>query len=176
MKTTANFLLNKPELTDSVGVTIPALSANCDIIDAQMHKLAVVPYCFIYSNNNVAIANSAYTLIPVNTTAKDTDNMHTAGATRLVCKTAGIYLITGCITFAASPNGVRSTLIRVNGGLRGENDSPAMSDYTSMNSVTTITSLAVNDYIELWAWQNNGTAIAGLMSGSGISLQAIKIG
>ena len=37
---TTNYNLSKPELTDTVGVSIPALSADMDIIDTQIKGLA----------------------------------------------------------------------------------------------------------------------------------------
>ena len=77
-------------------------------------------------------------------------------STRLVCKTPGRYLITGAAWIQANGTGLRALAIWVNGNtriLQVDQDAAATSGMPTQMSVSTVYDLAVNDYVELFAYQ-----------------------
>lgn len=72
-------------------------------INTQLSEIMKYPACRVYNNANISIPNATYTALQFNSEDFDTDNMHdnTTNNTRLTCKTAGIYLITGSVSFMA---------------------------------------------------------------------------
>jgi hypothetical protein len=97
----------------------------------------------------------------------DTDTIHdpTTNNTRLTCKTAGKYLVVGHAYFEGnvtnSNNGDRYLWITKNGTNMAETAQPAMHGPNNETAicVSTILTLAVNDYVELRAWQDSGSPI-----------------
>jgi hypothetical protein len=110
-----------------------------------------------YNNANIAITTGVVTALTFNSERWDSDTIHDTGSntSRLTCKTAGKYIITGNIEWAADATSVRTLQIRVNGSTAIGNDSraPLSGVLTTSQTTTTIYDLAVNDYVELVAYQ-----------------------
>ena len=117
-----------------------------------------------------SISNDTFTPINLDTEDFDTDAIHdtVTNNTRLTAKTAGKYLITGIIEYAANATGNRATAIRLNGiTFIAETLVPnAGSGTLVFVGTTTIYDLAVNDYVELMAFQTSGGNLNSVVSGS----------
>ena len=101
--------------------------------------------------------------------AYDTDAMLSPSGTttRITCKTAGLYSVFGSVFFNSDSTGFRMIQIR-----KGANGDPAQGvglaggRANALPTVGTICSvafdiqLAVNEYIEMFAWQNTGGVLA----------------
>ncbi len=118
-----------------------------------------------YHNIDQAIANSTWAAIALNSELYDTDSIHdnVTNNSRLTCKTAGVYVITGHIDLEESITGLRSLYIRLNG-------TTSIAEYQSNNveggpgfswitSIATNYKLAVNDYVELMIRQTSGGSL-----------------
>ena len=143
-----------------VGSTLAATLSN---IASQITKLQSLPVCSVRSAAAQAAATSSITTLTFDTEYFDTDNMFDAGAStsRLYCKTAGYYVISGYASFPSAANtGVRDVFIQVNGGTHhGEIEVPPSSgDYTQL-SIATILYLNVGDYVTLGCYQSSGASI-----------------
>ncbi len=118
----------------------------------------------VYHNANQSTNNVTTTTLAMNSERWDTDNCHdnTTNNSRLTCKTAGKYLIVGGIRWAANATGYRVSIIKLNGITEiGENRFMAVTTGGSCTSCRTaaIRDLAINDYVELIAFQNSGGAL-----------------
>lgn len=103
------------------------------------------------------ISNNTITALTFDTERKDTDTIHdnSTNNTRLTCKTAGFYAIKGCIAWASNGTGERFVAIRLNGTTYLAIDRRAPVS-TAEQTVSTDYDLAVNDYVELIAFQTSG--------------------
>ncbi|MHB9144732.1 MAG: hypothetical protein ACYC5Y_05275 [Symbiobacteriia bacterium] len=113
-----------------------------------------------------SIANNAWTELTFNLESWDTDAIHdtVANNTRLTCQTAGKYLITGNVEFAANAAGDRRLAIRLGGALGSyiaEQSANAVgtAGVPSVLSISTIYDLAAGAYVELMAYQGSGGAL-----------------
>ena len=107
-----------------------------------------------------AISTGANIALAFNTERWDTNAIHdnVTNNSRLTCKTAGKYTINGCFSFAANATGYRQGSIRLNGttliSISGFGAPP--SPYEPRVALSCTYNLAVNDYVELMAFQDSG--------------------
>ena len=120
----------------------------------------------VYSDANMSIADNTWTSVTFNQERWDTDTIHdnSTNNTRLTCKTAGLYIIVGNLLFDTSANGYRGMAFLLNGityiGRVSANPrNGGTGQYHCFFSANTIYQLAVNDYVELQAYQNSGGAL-----------------
>ena len=117
----------------------------------------------MHTNDAVqSIANSTETNLAFNQERWDTDAIHdpSTNNSRLTCKTAGKYLITGNARFAGHVTGERDLIIVLNGTTPiGETRVASLGANPTYVQVTAIYDLAVNDYVELAVWQNSEGAL-----------------
>jgi hypothetical protein len=79
---------------------------------------------------------------------------------RLTCRTAGVYQISGNVEFASNATGLRHLKIRLNGTTLIAFDLiGAVNGAVTIMTTTALYSLAVNDYVELLATQTSGGAL-----------------
>ncbi len=113
-----------------------------------------------YNNANLTIATSVATALPLNSERYDTDNMHNTAAltTRLTCNTAGLYVISGAVRFAANATGIREIGIMLNAttNLALQDSHTNSGAFDMIMTVTTEYELVVGDFLELTAFQNTG--------------------
>lgn len=110
-------------------------------------------------NTTQAVNNDTATALTFNTERWDTDTIHdtVTNAERLTCKTAGKYVITANIEWAlATSAGLRRLDLRLNGATVIARELSPSAD-NMIQSIATIYSLAVNDYVEVVAYQNSGS-------------------
>lgn len=115
------------------------------------------PSCRVYHNTTQSFSDNISAALTFNSERFDTDIIHDAGTpTRLTCKTAGKYFISGNITWASSPGNGAWLGIRFGGTTYIAFVSNPSE--TSV-SISTLYDLDVDDYIELVALQNSGAQI-----------------
>ena len=156
-----NTKLESPILTGEIqdGAVTTAKLADSSVTAA---KLAGMPAARVYNSAAISISHNLDTVLTFNSECFDTDAIHDTitNPSRLVCKTAGLYLIVGHVRFASNPTGFRYIYIRVNGTTSlGVQETPAVSGVPTILSVATLYQLAVNDYVELVVFQNSGAAL-----------------
>ena len=117
--------------------------------------------CSLTKSANQSISNTTNTAITFDTELEDTDSFHSTvtNTSRITIPAgkAGFYLISGQINYASNATGVRHGNIYKNGSLLSAAwlMGATNGDWTG-GSVSQIVELAVNDYVELFAYQNSG--------------------
>lgn len=108
-------------------------------------------------STNQTIANATMTAVSFDTERWDTDAIwDSSQPTRLTCKTAGVYVITGHVRWDNNTGGTyRLATIRLNGTTEIARQTGVLSAYGEA-SVSTVYKLAVNDYVELCVYQDSG--------------------
>ena len=153
---------------DGSGGGTPTSAARLLVIEAGIKASHYMPSVRVFNNAVQSIPNGTLTAVTFNSERFDqasngADTMHdTVTATsRLTCRYAGVYLVTGHLQFASSAAGtIRMLRVRLNGAtdIGAAWNGPIASTAVGM-TVTTIYSLAVNDYVELMAYQDSGGAL-----------------
>lgn len=124
--------------------------------------LWVPPAARVYHSVAQSIATATVTALAFDSERFDNDSIHdvTTNNSRLTCKTAGKYLISGSVTFASNATGFREVYIRINGGVSiALVNSPAISGASTRLHVSTLYALSVGDYVELLVYQDSGGAL-----------------
>ena len=117
----------------------------------------------VYSDTAQSFANGATDALAFNQERFDTDAIHdnSTNNTRLTCKTAGVYVISGTIQWAFETSATHRRLAITHNGnyidFVSHDESPATGHKMT---ITTIWKMAVNDYVELKARQNSGSALS----------------
>lgn len=156
------------------GDVLTAAQLNQDVRDNVL-AVANPAACRVYHNAAVAVADATITVLGTtgattavfNSERYDTDSMHSTGTNpgRITINTAGIYLVTAGIEFAAGTDyssiylAIRKngTTIIVNHSQIGGNDAGLANN---SDAVSTVYKFAVADYIEVLVWQNNTANLA----------------
>uniref|UniRef100_A0A6M3LLU1 Uncharacterized protein n=1 Tax=viral metagenome TaxID=1070528 RepID=A0A6M3LLU1_9ZZZZ len=121
----------------------------------------------VYHNATQSVADTTWTDLAFNSERYDTDTIHDTVTNngRLVCKTAGKYVIAGCFRFSNATGGDRYIRISLNGEAETGIPISYFAYYSPPADVTinlmtlTIYDLAVNDYVTLQALQTSGGAV-----------------
>lgn len=117
-----------------------------------------------YHSANQSINNNTFTALALDSERYDTNTIHdtVTNNSRLTCKTAGKYFITGHISFAANVTGRRVGAIIINNTTYialQQFQAITVAGSGTILSLSTVYSLAVNDYLELQAYQDSGGAL-----------------
>jgi hypothetical protein len=175
-----NFVAGTPAVADEVDAEFDQLVATINNLDdaniasgaaMALSKLAVVPAARVFHSAAQSIASGVNTALAFNSERFDTNVIHDTAVnnSRLVCKTAGVYVIAGQVEWAGSASsGVREVHIRLNGGatLAKQQVGQEQTSFAVPMSVATEYALALNDYVELVVFQNTGGAVDVLANGS----------
>lgn len=112
----------------------------------------------VYYDDVKVLTTGVWTSIPLNVEVYDTDDIHdnVTNNTRLTCKTAGKYAISGGGVMEGHATGIRYIAVRHN-----NTTWIAVDDRIGIISgnnilINTQYDLAVNDYVELYMMQNSG--------------------
>jgi len=137
----------------------------------------VTPYARATKAASQSIPHNTSTSISFEGEEADNDNIHDTitNTTRLTCKTAGTYMISAALTFAANNDFGRGVSIIKNGvSTVAANRQRAITQALNVMQVNAagIIELAVGDYIEATAYQDTGAALD-VTSGS---LTMVKVG
>jgi len=116
----------------------------------------------VYHSFFQTIPDTTYTVIAFDSERYDTDAIHDPATnnSRLTCKTPGKYLIIATIEFLEEIYGHRIMLLMLNGAI------PVSSLVLAQNVLggwvgcnATIYDLVVDDYVEVWVYQDAGRAL-----------------
>jgi hypothetical protein len=123
------------------------------------------PAARVYNGSDISVSHSSATALTFDSERFDNDTIHdtVTNPSRLTCKTAGRYLITGHVSFqTANATGVRELWVRLNGATKiaGQTGPGRGSGADTPVTVGTVYELAENDYVELIAYQDSGSAAA----------------
>ena len=116
----------------------------------------------VYSSSTYDLANASDTVILFNAERWDTDSIHSTSTNtgRLTATTAGVYVITGNISFPPNSTGIRAVHIKVNGSDEIAYQGGSASSANATNTaIATIADLDADDYVELMAYQTSGGAL-----------------
>ena len=121
-------------------------------------KLAAVDHVLAYrSSGTLTLTTATETTVTFDAEQRDSNTMHdnSSNTSRLTCKTAGLYVIHGQVTFTSNAAVAQESYIRLNGSTRIAvgSSTGAASQYVPVYREYV---LAVNDYVELRAYQNGG--------------------
>ena len=112
-----------------------------------------------YNNADQIATTSVNLAVALNSERFDTDTIHdlVTNNSRLTCKTAGKYLIVAQIEWESNATGNRQGFIRLNGStyLVKVSFKPATTGEFAQ-SISTMYSLAISDYVEIIVFQNSG--------------------
>jgi hypothetical protein len=153
----------------TTGYLVPAVDYNLN--NDNIRFLRTPPQARVYHNANQSITTAVETALALNSERFDNDVIHdtVTNNSRLTCKTAGKYAIGGHIEWAVNATGTRLARIRLNGAtFIASSDGPVAGHgtYNIRNNVMTLYDLAVNDYVELMAFQDSGAGLNVLVTGN----------
>lgn len=130
------------------------------VADLPVPTTTKVPACRAYKSALQTLTTATATAINFDSTRFDNDGIHdnVTNNTRLTCKTSGIYLIVGNISYAPNGTGLRQTTIQLNGGtpIGVQMDNLGTAFGATQMCVTAIYRLFTTDYVELIAYQESG--------------------
>lgn len=148
---------------DGSGGGTPDTASKKNLIEDGIYNAHLQPAVRVTHNAAQSIPNTTETVLAFNTERFDTaggaaDTQHdtVTNNSRLTCKYAGIYQITGNAEWASSPTSC-SINIRLNGTTKIGRTFVTADNRTM--SVSTLYQLAVNDYVELTVNQNSGAGV-----------------
>jgi hypothetical protein len=121
----------------------------------------------VYNNANQNSTSGVWLEVLFNSENYDTDGIHStlANTGRLTCQTAGKYIVTACINWAANNNGLRVI------GINLTNDSIADAAVSEQRfnattgddtwaSTSCIIDMDVGDFVTVHVYQNSGSTLA----------------
>ncbi len=122
--------------------------------------------CSVYKSANQSVTNATSTAITFNTEDFDTDAYHSTSTNTsrftVPAGKAGKFLITGTVVFSANTTGVRDAVIYKNGSVYNYGTSLQTVEsgtYGTYLPLSFVLNLAVNDYVEIFAFQASGTSL-----------------
>jgi hypothetical protein len=148
------------------GRTTETLKGLADLLSTHTAKNAIdghatMPSCRVYHNTTQSTATGGSTTLAFNSERFDTDTMHDVSTnnSRLTAKTAGKYLIIGSVAWADNATGIRGIAIVKGGGSQIAYTMHAAPATFCFQTVSTIIDMAINEYVELSAYQTSGGAL-----------------
>lgn len=157
--------VENPAWADGSGGGTPINAAKLNAIEQGITDAHLMPAVRVYHSGAQAVLNNTFTALAFNLERFDqaggvASTMHdtVTNNSRLTCRHAGIFLITGGIEWSASPGASAIIEIYFNGTTVIQRQQAESVDYRTM-FVSTIYPLAVNEYVELRARQVSGGSI-----------------
>jgi len=119
------------------------------------------PACRIYNSASISIPTGALTVLTFDSERYDTDSMHSTSVntSRITINTAGVYILTGTVSFPANATGFRQTALRLNGGTFIASDVRASIATGIELIIATTWKFAAADYVELLVQQTSGAPL-----------------
>lgn len=136
----------------------------------------VTPFAKVYPTVAQSIIGDGSTnILTFDAEEADNDGIHdqVSNKTRLTCRTAGVYLVTGNLLLTAGGGSNRWLYLHKNGSPIEYGQYPAIS---SRIGITTLVELAVGDYMEFGVGQDSGGALATSTGAAGTKLSMVKVG
>lgn len=149
--------------TWTTGEVVTAAMMNTDVRDNLNFLFSGMPAAFAYHSTTQSVTSATFTAVALDSELYDTDTIHDTAVnnSRLTCKTAGKYLIIGHLAWSAlGAAALYQHSARL--WLNGATDIAQVSSTDNHNGeeiseqVSVVYDLAVNDFVELQAYQNTG--------------------
>lgn len=143
-------------------------AARFNVLEEGVKDVSLAPCVRVYHSVNQAVVTATLTALAFNSErfdqaagAASTQHDTVTSNSRLTCRYAGIYQITGCAEFSANATGYRDLRVYLNTAtmIALNRDVTASGSLTSEMNVSTLYSLAVNDYVELMVYQTAGVNV-----------------
>ena len=139
---------------------IPLLATGFDVEDTLFP-----PAVQTVSGGNLSIAHNTWvSSIYSSADAFDTDSMHNTSTnnSRITINTAGIYQVSGLVTWLFNATGQRAARFFLNGttSIRQVNVDAIAAVLGPSMTISMPYSLVVGDYVELQVWQNRGSTLS----------------
>lgn len=125
--------------------------------------------CRLFKSAAQSTSDSTYTKVTFDSENIDTNDLHNniTNNTRITAQQAGKYIVGGALSFNTNSTGMRYSLITVNNSestpqttkTKTINRLPAVSGFRTEVNLSTVVDLAIGDYVEIWVYQNSGSAI-----------------
>lgn len=118
----------------------------------------------VYNSANLAIPNITWTPLTFNSERWDTDDIHSvvSDTHKLVCKTAGKYLISVSVSWQAHTTGLRYLAIYLQDGstviARDGRDPIQTAAHPTCINITTIHDMAVDEWVYSVVYQSSGVS------------------
>jgi hypothetical protein len=134
-----------PDVISSTGAIAPSIAAR------------------VFHSTTQSIANASPVALNFNSERYDNDVIHdnSTNNERLTCKTAGIYIITANVGFAANATGIRAIHIELNGTtlIGAPSQLAAGAGGATRLELTTQYQLTVGDYVRVVVFQDSGGSL-----------------
>lgn len=133
--------------------------------------------CQVRATTQKSVSNTTDTVIDFGAADTNIDGMWSAlTPSHVTAHTAGWYAISGVVTFA-SASGTRFGKFKKNGTTLRAASMPAPSGGVEafLDMSMRIVFLAVNDYVELAAWQNSGGPINTSIADGGSQMSVVRL-
>ena len=131
-------------------------------IDAEIARISVPPYCFVYANGAQSFAHGAWDYVNFAAAFENGAGMWSSGAPNAITiPVAGHYYVNGCIYWAGNPTGARMARILYNyqyNILADVRQVPIGADNTTVY-VSGIINAAAGAIITMQAYQSSGAAL-----------------
>jgi hypothetical protein len=125
--------------------------------------------CSVWRNSDIAVNNATYTTVGYNQENYDTDGFHDNATNNsritIPAGKAGKYEIFAVIIFDNSTVGVRNMILNKNGSAVLVNYGSTPSGRNTQ-TLYTIETLSVGDYLEIQAYQSSGGALTAFFNGT----------
>ena len=152
---------NRPVNWDAPGQ--PDLGEDRQKILDQIEFLTSPPMAELRRTTAFSIPNSSTTAIQFDSAVIDNYSGWVAGSpSRWTVPVAGIYLVSGLLSWASNATGLRTAEIGVNGTTVPGTQTritPVSGSATAIPTLAKLITLAVNDYVELRSFQSSGGAL-----------------
>lgn len=158
----------KQTWTDGSGGGTPLSAARMGVLEEGILDTSQAPAVRVFHNASQNTTSGVSLALAFNSERFDqaggaSSTMHdtVTNNSRLICRYAGIYYIAGNWNMAANASGQRQIQIRLNGATNIATSLILPSGtYGTITTISTVYSLAVNDYVELIAFQDSGSTLA----------------
>lgn len=151
-------------------VAVASLRGDLLIVGVPDSDNPLVPAVRVYNSANISHATSgSWQALTFNSERYDNDSIHSTSSDtgKLVCRSPGVYAISGHVFFDSNATGVRGVEIRVGSTTIAQQLQTATSaSFWPSFSIATQYKLAVDDYVELRAYQSSGNALNVLAYGN----------
>ena len=151
-------------------VAVAVLRGDLLIVGVPNSDNPLIPAARVYNSANIPIATSgSWQALTFNSERYDNDAIHSTSSDtdKLVCKTAGVYAITGHVAFDGNSTGIRAVEIRVGSTTIAQQLQTATSaSFWPSFSIATQYKLAVDNYVQLRAYQSSGGSLSVLAYGN----------
>jgi hypothetical protein len=174
--------------THSGGGTWTAAKAN--VIEAGVNDVSYAPTVRVYHNATQSITTATETALAFNTerwdqagNAADTQHDTVTNNSRLTCRYAGVYLVTAYAAFVGNATGQRYLTVRINATasqFNGIMQQPGNATYGNELQVSSLVSLAVNDYVQAIVYQDSGIGLnvsaGSSLNGQNAEFMMVRVG